>query len=118
MILLMNILHRTLQKNFFLTPEKLHCSTVAGSKRKAGQISNDDRIDLHQLFVLDNFVSDDDFLLPDKDTILQKTGIDENLRSSKMMVMAPTDQDSSEFKELTAMVEGTVTPGEILRNGC
>ena len=31
-----------------------------------------------------------------------------------MVVMAPTDQDLSEFKELTAMVEGTVTPGEII----
>ena len=59
-------------KELFFTPEKLHSSTVAGSKRKAGQISNDDQIDLHQLFVSDNFVSDDEFLLPDKDTILQK----------------------------------------------
>ena len=101
-------------KELFFTPEKLQSSTVAGSKRKAGLISNDDHIDLHQLFVSDNFVSDDEFLLPDKETILQKTGIDENLRSSKMVVMAPTDQDSSEFKELTAMVEGTVTPGEII----
>jgi hypothetical protein len=28
--------------------------------------------------------------------------------------MAPSDQDLSEFKELTAMVEGTNTPGEII----
>ena len=31
-----------------------------------------------------------------------------------MVVMEPSDQDSSEFKELTAMVEGTVTPGKII----
>ena len=80
-------------KELFFTPEKLHCSTVAGFKRKAGQISNDDQIDLHQLFASGNFVSDDEFLLPDKDTILQKTGIDEKLRSSKMVVMAPSDQE-------------------------
>jgi hypothetical protein len=70
---------------------------------------------MHQLIALDNFVSDDEFLLPDKETILQKTGIDKNLRSTKMVVMAPSDQDSSEFKELTAMVEGTITSGEIIK---
>ena len=75
---------QNIAKEFFFTPEKLQSSTVAGSKRKAGQISNDEQIDLHQLFVSDNFVSDDEFLLPDKDTILQKTGIDENLRYSKL----------------------------------
>ena len=32
-----------------------------------------------------------------------------------MVVMAPTDRDSSELQELTAMVEGTVTPGEIIK---
>ena len=106
---------QNIAKELFFTPEKLHSSTVAGSKRKAGQISNDVQIDLHQLFVSDNFVSDDEFLLSDKDTIFQKTGIDENLRSSKMVVMAPTDRDSSELQELTAMVEGTVTPGEIIK---
>jgi hypothetical protein len=89
-------------------------STVPPSKRKARQISNDDQIDLHQLMASDNFVSDDDFLSPHIETILLKTEIDENCRSSKMVVMAPSDQDSSEFKELTAMVEGTVTPGEII----
>jgi hypothetical protein len=52
--------------------------------------------------------------LPDKEFIHQKTGIDENFRSSKMVVMAPSDQNSSEFKELTEMVEGTVTPVEII----
>jgi hypothetical protein len=101
-------------KELFLTPEKLYSSSVAGSKRKAVQISNADQIDLHQLMASDNFVSDDGLLLPGKETILQKTGINENLRSSKMVVMAPSDQDSSEFKELTAMVEGTVIPGEII----
>ena len=31
-----------------------------------------------------------------------------------MVVMAPNDQDSLEFKDLTSMVEGTITPGEII----
>ena len=101
-------------KELFFTPEKVNSSSVAGSKRKAGQISNDDQIDLHQLIASDNFVRYDAFLLPDKETILQKTGIDENLRSTKLVVMAPSDQDSSEFKELTAMVEGTFTFREII----
>ena len=101
-------------KELFFTPEKPLSSSVAGSKRKAGQMSNDDQIGLHQLIASDAFVSDYEFSLPDKETILQKTGIDENFRSSKMVVMAPNDQDSSEFKELTAMVEGTATPGEII----
>ena len=63
---------------------------------------------------MNNLVSDDDFLSPDKETTLQKAGIDENLRSSKIVVMATSDQDSSEFKEITAMVEGTITPGAII----
>jgi hypothetical protein len=75
---------------------------------------NDDQIDLHQLIASDAFVNDYKLSLFDKETILQKTGIDENFISSKMVVMAPNDQDSSEFKELTSMVEGTVTPGEII----
>ena len=104
-------------KELFLTPEKPLSSSVSGSKRKVGQMSNDDQIDLHQLIASDALVSDYDFLLPDKETILQKTGIDENFRSSKMVVMAPNDQDSSEFKELTSMVEETVTPGEIIEIG-
>ena len=78
-------------------------------------MSNDDQIDLHQLIASDALVSDYDISLPDKETILQRAGIDENLKSSKMVVMAPNDQDSSEFKELTSMVEGTVTPGEIIK---
>ena len=102
-------------KELFFTPEKPLSSSVAGFKRKAGQMSNDDQIDLHQLIASDNLVSDYEFSLPDKETILQKTGIDENFRSSKMVVMAPNDQDSSEFKELTSMVEVTVTPGEIIK---
>ena len=32
-------------KEFSFTPEKLQGSTVAGSKRNAGRISNDDQID-------------------------------------------------------------------------
>ena len=84
-------------KELFFTPEKLHSSSVAGSRRKTGQISNDDQIDLHQRITSDNFVSVDEFLLPDKEKIHQKTGIDENLRSTKMVVMAPSDQDSSDF---------------------
>ena len=56
---------QNIAKELFFTQEKLHSSTVVGSKRKAGQISNDDQIDLHQLFASDNFVSDDEFLLPD-----------------------------------------------------
>ena len=101
-------------KELFLTPEKPLSSSLSGSKRKAGQMSNDDQIYLHQLIASDALVSDYDFSLPDKETILQRTGIDENFRSSKMVVMAPNDQDSSEFKDLTSMVEGTVTPGEII----
>ena len=31
-----------------------------------------------------------------------------------MVVMAPSDQDSSKFKELTAMVEWTVNLGEFI----
>ena len=92
-------------KELFLTPEKLPNLLVAGSKRKAAQISNDDQIDLHQLIAPDVSVSDYNFSLPDKETILQRTGIDENFRSSKMVVMAPNDQDSSEFKEFPSMVE-------------
>ena len=69
---------------------------------------------MHQLIASDNFVSDAEFLLPDKENILQKTGIDENLRSTKMVVIAQSDQDSSEFKKLKALVEGTITPGEII----
>ena len=68
---------------------------------------------MHQLIASNNFVSDDEFLLPDKEKIHQITGIDENLRSTKMVVMAPSDQDLSVFKELTAMVEGAVTPGKL-----
>ena len=84
-------------KELFFTPEKPLGSSVAGSKSKAGQMSNDDQIDLHQLIASDNFVSDDKILLPEKETILHKTGIDENLRSTKMVVMTPSGQDSSEF---------------------
>jgi hypothetical protein len=78
-------------KELFFIPEKPLSSSVAGSKRKAGRMSNDDQIDLHQLIASDAFVSDYEFLLPDKETILQKTGIDENFRSSKMVVMAPNE---------------------------
>ena len=52
--------------------------------------------------------------MPDKETILQQTGIDEDLRSSKMVVMAPSDEESSEFKSLSEMVDGEVTPGAVI----
>jgi hypothetical protein len=45
-------------KELFFTPEKPLSSSVAGSKRKAGQMSNDDQIDLRQLIASDAFVSD------------------------------------------------------------
>ena len=51
--------------------------------------------------------------MPDKETILQQTGIDEDLRSSKMVVMAPSEE-SSEFKSLSEMVDGEVTPGAVI----
>ena len=59
-------------------------------------------------------VSDDDCFLPDKEAILQQTGIDEDLRSSKMVVMAPSDEESSEFKRLSEMVDGEVTQGAVI----
>jgi hypothetical protein len=46
--------------------------------------------------------------LPDKETILQQTGIDEDLRSSKMVVMAP-------FRIQEIIVNGgEVTPGAVI----
>ena len=59
-------------------------------------------------------VSDDDCFLPDKKTILQQAGIDEDLRSSKMVIMAPSDEESLEFKILSEMVDGEVTPGAVI----
>jgi hypothetical protein len=50
-------------------------------------------------------VSDDDCYLPDKETIIQQTGINEDLRSSKMVVMAPIDEKSLEFKKISEMVD-------------
>ena len=61
-------------------------------------LSSEKAIDLSELFTDHNYsVSDDDCYLPDKETIFQQTGIDEDLRSSKMVVMAPIDEESSEF---------------------
>jgi hypothetical protein len=76
-------------------PEKISSSSVAGFKRKAGHSSNENQIDLHTLTASENLVSDDDFLLPDKETLLQRAGNDEHLRSTKMVVMAPNDEESS-----------------------
>ena len=45
---------KDIAKELFFTPKKLHSSSVAGSKRKAGQISNDDQIDLHHLIASKN----------------------------------------------------------------
>ena len=59
-------------------------------------------------------VSDDDCYSPDKETIIQQTGINEDLRSSKMVVMAPIDEESSEFKKILEMVDGEVTPGAVI----
>ena len=62
-------------KELFFTPEKPHSSSVAGSKRKAGQISNDDQIDLHQLIASDEFVSEHEFSLHDKELFFRKQGL-------------------------------------------
>jgi hypothetical protein len=52
--------------------------------------------------------------LPDKETILQQTGVDEYLRSSKMVIMAPSDEESSEFKRISEIVDREVTPGAVI----
>ena len=101
-------------KELFLTPEK-EVGNFSGSKRKVRYISSEEAIDLSELITENNYsVSDDDCYLPDKETILQQTGIDEDLRSSKMVVMAPCDEESSEFKRLSEMVDGEVTPGAVI----
>jgi hypothetical protein len=87
----------------------------SGSKRKVQDISSEEAIDLSELITENNYsVSDDDCYLPDKETILQQTGIDEDLRSSKMVVMASCDEESSDLKRLSEMVDGEVTPDAVI----
>ena len=87
-------------KELFLTPEK-NFGNLSGSKRKVRELSSEKAIDLSELITDFNYsVSDDDCYLPDKETIIQQTGINEDLRSSKMVVMAPIDEESSEFKKI------------------
>ena len=101
-------------KELFLTPEK-NFGNLSGSKRKVRELSSEKEIDLSELITDFNYsVSDDDCYLPDKETIIQQTGINEDLRSSKMVVMAPIDEESSEFKKISEMVDGEVTPGAVI----
>ena len=102
-------------KELFLTPEK-NVGNLSGSNRKVRKISSERAIDLSELITDYNYsVSDDDCYLPDKETILQQTGIDEDLRSSKMVIMAPIDEKSSEIKRILKMVDGEVTPGSVIK---
>ena len=101
-------------KELFLTPEK-NFGNLSGSKRKVRDLSTEKAIDLSELITDHNYsVSDDDCYLPDNETIIQQTGIDEDLRSSKMVVMAPIDEESLEFKKIAEMVDGEVTPGAVI----
>jgi hypothetical protein len=52
-------------------------------------------------------------VLPDKEIILQQTGIDEDLRRSKMVIIAPCDEESSDIKSLSEMVDGEITLGAV-----
>ena len=65
-------------KELFLTPEK-DVGNLSGSKQKVREISSEEAIDLSELITEYNYsVSDDDCFLPDKETILQQAGIDED----------------------------------------
>ena len=78
-------------KELFLTPEK-DVGNLSGSKRKVREISSEEAIDLSELITEYNYsVSDDDCFLSDKETIHQQIDIDEDLRSSKMVIMSPSD---------------------------
>ena len=70
---------KNVAKELILTPEK-DVGNFSGSKRKVREISSEEAIDLSEL-IADYSVSDDDCFLPDKETILQQTGIDEDLIS-------------------------------------
>ena len=77
----------------FFAPYKISSYSVAVSKHKSGQIGTEDQIDLHQLIASDNLVSDDDFLFSDKVIILQRTGIDKNIISTKRHQMTRSHQN-------------------------
>ena len=67
-------------KELFLTPEK-NFANLSGSKPKVRDLSSEKAIDLSELITDFNYsVSDDDCYLPDKETIIQQTGINEDLR--------------------------------------